>query len=98
MSFFEVRAAGVDKGTTVRALATELGAGGFLFAGDDLGDLEAYDAVAELRAQGLATVLVCSASDEESTLSAMADLVVSGPDGVLTMLRQFTADVTARQR
>ena len=36
-----------------------------LFAGDDLGDIEAFDAVAELREDGLATLLVCSASDEQ---------------------------------
>ena len=34
--------------------STELDAGGFLFAGDDLGDLEAFEAVAELREHGLA--------------------------------------------
>ena len=51
-----------------RDLAKELDAGGFLFAGDDLGDVEAFEAVAELREQGLPTLLVCSASDEESAL------------------------------
>jgi trehalose 6-phosphate phosphatase len=50
--------------------------------------------VAELREQGLATLLVCSASKEESTLLELADVVVPGPDGVLDVLRQLTADAT----
>ena len=80
----------MHKGLAVRALVEELDAGGFLFAGDDLGDLEAFDAVAELDESGLATVLVCSASEEESALVARSDVVVKGPDGVLEMLRTLT--------
>ncbi|MGZ4449200.1 MAG: trehalose-phosphatase, partial [Nocardioides sp.] len=45
----EVRSPGMHKGLAVEALAEELEAGGFLFAGDDLGDLEAFEAVADLR-------------------------------------------------
>lgn len=89
----EVRAPGMDKGTVVRDLAKETDAGGFLFAGDDLGDYDAFEAVAELRAQGLPTLLVCSASDEESALLELADVVVRGPDGVLDLLRRLIADV-----
>jgi trehalose 6-phosphate phosphatase len=86
----EVRSGGMHKGLAVRALVEQLDAGGFLFAGDDLGDLEAFDAVAELGESGLATVLVCSASEEESALVARSDVVVKGPDGVLEMLRTLT--------
>jgi trehalose 6-phosphate phosphatase len=88
----EVRSPGMDKGVVVRNLAKEVEAGGFLFAGDDLGDVEAFEAVAELREQGLATLLVCSASQEESTLLELADVVVPGPDGVLDLLRRLTDD------
>jgi trehalose 6-phosphate phosphatase len=88
----EVRSAGVHKGQVVHTLADELEAGGFLFAGDDLGDLEAFDAVAELRARGLATLLVCSSSDEESALVAHSDVVVDGPEGVLDLLELLTVD------
>lgn len=88
----EMRSPGMDKGVVVRKLAEEVDAGGFLFAGDDLGDVEAFEAVAELRDQGLATLLVCSASQEESTLLELSDVVVPGPDGVLDLLRRFTAD------
>lgn len=88
----EARSPGMDKGTVVRDLAKDLEAGGFLFAGDDLGDVEAFAAVEDLRAQGLATLLVCSASDEESALVDRSDVVVKGPDGVLELLRRLVSD------
>jgi trehalose 6-phosphate phosphatase len=88
----EARAPGTDKGHVVRKLAEELSVGGFLFAGDDLGDLEAFEAGEALREQGLPTFLVCSGSDEQPALAAHADLVVDGPDGVLAFLRQLTSD------
>ena len=91
----EARSPGTDKGTVVRDLAREVDAGGFLFAGDDLGDLEAFEAVGDLRDQGMPTLLVCSASDEESALVERSDIVVHGPDGVLDLLRRLTADARA---
>jgi trehalose 6-phosphate phosphatase len=93
----EVRSPGMDKGVVVRNLAKEVEAGGFLFAGDDLGDVEAFAAVADLREQGLATLLVCSASREESTLLELADVVVPGPDGVLDLLRRLTEDARSSE-
>lgn len=97
-SVVEVRAPGVHKGVVVERLAEELDAAGFLFAGDDLGDIEAFEAVRTLAGRGVATLLVCSGSQEEQALVALADLVVPGPDGVLDLLRQFTADVRAARR
>jgi trehalose 6-phosphate phosphatase len=88
----EVRSPGVHKGQVVRTLVEELDAGGFVFAGDDLGDLEAFDAVAELRESGMPTLLVCSSSEEESALLAKSDVVVKGPEGVLELLSQLTED------
>jgi trehalose 6-phosphate phosphatase len=88
----EARSPGMDKGAVVRTVARETGAGGFVFAGDDLGDLEAFDAVDDLRRQGLPTLLVCSASEEERALVMRSDIVVHGPDGVLDLLRRLTAD------
>ena len=85
----EVRAPGMDKGQVVRRVAEESGAKGFCFAGDDLGDVEAFEAVAQMRADGLATLLVCSLSQEESALVDRADVVVPGPEGVLELLRRL---------
>jgi trehalose 6-phosphate phosphatase len=92
----EARAPGTDKGSVVRAVAEKLSAGGFLFIGDDLGDLEAFEAVAALREDGLPTFLVCSGSEEQHALAAHADLVVDGPDGVLAFLRRLTSDAQTR--
>ena len=86
----EVRSHGMHKGLVVDWLVEHLEAGGFLFAGDDLGDLEAFEAVLDLRRRGLPTLLVCSASREESALRAMSDVVVDGPDGVLDLMRKLT--------
>jgi trehalose 6-phosphate phosphatase len=91
----EVRSPGMHKGLVVERLVAELDAGGVVFVGDDLGDVEAFDAVAALAEQGLPTLLVCSASDEESALVRLADVLVHGPDGVLDLLRQLTADAAA---
>ncbi len=94
----EIRASGQHKGNAVQTLVKEQDAGGFLFAGDDLGDLEAFEAVAALRDQGVATLLVCAASDEQSALLTLADVVVDGPDGVLELLRRLVADADSRRR
>ena len=89
----EVRAPGMHKGAAVRGLVDELGARAVAFVGDDLGDVEAFKAVEELRAQGLAGLLVCSASEEQEALADLADVVVDGPVGVLVLMRQLAADI-----
>lgn len=91
----EVRSAGAHKGMAVERMAAEVGAAGFAFAGDDLGDLEAFEAVEMLGKQGLAALRVCSASREQSALLELADVVVHGPDGVLAFLRRLTRDARA---
>lgn len=88
----EVRAGGMDKGLVVDRLVDDLHARAVLFAGDDLGDIEAFESVTAWAKDGLATLLVCSASSEESALVPLSDVVVHGPDGVLDLLRQLTAD------
>lgn len=91
----EVRAHGMHKGAAVRRLTDELGAKAFVFCGDDLGDLEAFKAIEELRGQGFPSMLVCSASEEQNALAEMADVVVAGPGGVLDLLRELTTDIEA---
>ncbi len=91
-SVIEVRSPGMHKGLVVDLLVEELGAGGLVFAGDDLGDLEAFEAVAAQGKAGLPTLLVCSASDEQSALRSLADVVVAGPEGVLALLGRLAVD------
>lgn len=82
----ELRPPGVDKGGALRALVERRGARAVLFAGDDLGDLPAFDTVAALRAEGVPGLTVASASDEVVELSERADLDVDGPAGVVRLL------------
>lgn len=87
----EVRAPGMDKGQAVRNLQKEFRADAFMFIGDDLGDIEAFQAVIELRKRGMLGLLVYSASDEQPALAELADVVVDGPTGVMDLLSDFTA-------
>jgi len=82
----ELRARGVDKGTAITTLAAERDPAAVLFAGDDLGDIPAFEAVHALRDTGRAGVAVCSASGEVTALAAHADLVVDGPAGITALL------------
>lgn len=91
----EVRAAGMDKGVALRQLVEQYDARAVVFVGDDLGDVPAFEAVGELRDKGMPGLLVCSGSDEESTLRDLADVEVAGPDGVMEFLRALTADLRA---
>jgi trehalose 6-phosphate phosphatase len=88
----EVRAPGADKGGAVRTLVGECDAEAVVFLGDDLGDLPAFEAVRDLRDEGLAGLLVCSGSTEQPALVERSDLVVDGPDGVMAFLRRLTRD------
>lgn len=94
----EVRASGMHKGLAVQAALEENDGRGVVFVGDDLGDIEAFEAVRTLREQGLPTLLVCSSSDEQEALAELADLVVDGPAGVVDLLTRFTADAQAVRR
>ncbi|MFC5752279.1 trehalose-phosphatase [Actinomadura rugatobispora] len=87
----ELRPPGMDKGRALRDFVDGLRPGGggpsaVLFAGDDLGDLAAYDAVDAYRAEGVPGVKVCSGSAEVTALAERADLVVDGPAGVVGLL------------
>jgi trehalose 6-phosphate phosphatase len=89
----ELRPPGVDKGAALRSLAAELGSEAVLYAGDDLGDLAAFDAVEALRAEGVPGVKVCSASDEVTALAERADLIVDGPPGVVRLVESLTSEL-----
>jgi len=87
----EVRAPGMHKGLALEAAVAEHGAGGVLFAGDDLGDLEAFEAVRTLGDGGMPALVVCSGSQEQEALAELSDVVVDGPAGVLDLLDGFAA-------
>lgn len=89
----ELRAPGIDKGDALLELVRAQGASQVIFAGDDLGDLPAFDAVDALRAEGVAGLLLCSESTEEVALSSRADVVLAGPDAVAAWLEELADEL-----
>jgi trehalose 6-phosphate phosphatase len=87
----ELRPPGMDKGVALMEYVREIGAEAVLYAGDDLGDLPAFAAVAKLRSDGIPGLLVCSGSSEVAELADRADLVVDGPAGVVRLLAALAA-------
>ncbi|EFQ82505.1 trehalose-phosphatase [Aeromicrobium marinum DSM 15272] len=82
----ELRASGVTKGDALRTLVGERSPRVVVYAGDDLGDVPAFDAVDDLRRGGTTGFTVCSASTEQTALVPRADLVLDGPDAVAAWL------------
>jgi trehalose 6-phosphate phosphatase len=89
----------VDKGTAVDALLDGVAAASF--AGDDLGDLPAFAAlaraVAEHRLQHAVRIAVGS-KEAPPELLAEADVVVDGPNGLVALLDELAAAVTGTPR
>jgi trehalose 6-phosphate phosphatase len=78
----------VDKGTALEALTAGLAA--VCYAGDDQGDLPAFDALDRLAAAGVHTLRVAVASPEAPPeLLERADLLVDDPGGVVALLRRL---------
>jgi trehalose 6-phosphate phosphatase len=94
----EIRAPGTDKGKALRSIMAETAARQVIFAGDDLGDLPAFQAVRQLRDQGVPGLLVCSASTEEKALEQISDLLVDGPAGVAAWLTALAEAIMERGR
>ncbi|MEI7054653.1 trehalose-phosphatase [Nocardioides sp. CCNWLW239] len=90
----EVRAPGMHKGHAISALVEQVSPGAILFGGDDLGDIEAFEAVkAWGKTTGSPTLLVYShAGPDRGPLADLADVEVAGPEGVLGLLRDLTRD------
>jgi trehalose 6-phosphate phosphatase len=76
----------IDKGSVVRGLVAGCTAACYL--GDDLGDLPAFAALAELGASGHLVTASIAAVDAESApeVAEAADAVVEGPAGTLAVL------------
>ena len=89
----ELRPQGMDKGQALRTLVQQRKPSAVMFCGDDLGDV-AFDAVRELRREGVPGLTVFSGSAEVTALAQPADLVVDGPDGVVALLGALAGAVT----
>jgi trehalose 6-phosphate phosphatase len=78
------------KGGAVERLVGENDLRAALFAGDDVADMDAFEALDRLRDRGLLAVKVAVAGPETpSPLVDAADLVVDGPGALVELLRQF---------
>jgi trehalose 6-phosphate phosphatase len=69
----ELRPPGVDKGSALRALVEEVAATTVVYVGDDVGDLPAFRAVAQLRQAGTITGLAVAAIDYPSRPGTSAE-------------------------
>jgi trehalose 6-phosphate phosphatase len=86
----EFRLPGYDKGDAVRRLVESSKPAAVLYAGDDVGDLPAFAAIAQLRSAGTPAWGVAAVSDESPPeLAAAADVTVDGPAGVVAFLREL---------
>lgn len=91
----EIRPPGMDKGAALRGVVEATGARCLWYAGDDLGDIPAFDAAIAGREQGLAAATIWSASEEQPALRERADVVVSGPAGFADWLEAAAVALTA---
>jgi len=80
-----------DKGDAVRKVVASSGAAAVLVAGDDLGDLPAFAAAADLANRaGIEAVRIAVASPESpAELLARADITVEGPEGLRDLLESL---------
>ena len=78
------------KGSAVLRLARDSGATSVLYAGDDLADLEAFEALDDLQAGGVDTIKVAVRGEETwPELIDAADVVVDGPTALVELLRDL---------
>lgn len=99
----ELRRPGVDKGAALTGLVeaaarTSGQPSAVLYAGDDLGDLPAFAAVAALRRSGVPALSVAAATPEAPQVAAAADVVVDGPDGVVALLQAIAVELSGPAR
>ncbi len=80
---------GPGKGEAILGLMTEHSLSHALVAGDDWGDLEAFT---KLRESNVSAVIVAvSSAESPPALEEYADIVVSGPDELVDLLRELAS-------
>jgi trehalose 6-phosphate phosphatase len=88
----ELLAPGPDKGSALRLMADQVSARAVFWAGDDLADLPAFEALDDLRARGVAGLGVAVANPEVSAPAQRADANVPDPPGLLGLLSRLIND------
>ncbi|TQL67041.1 trehalose 6-phosphatase [Nocardioides albertanoniae] len=89
----EVRAPGMHKGHAIDTLVDEVSPRAIVFGGDDLGDIEAFEAIRKWGERASAPTLLVYAHPglDRGPLAELADVEVDGVEGVLGLLRGLTA-------
>jgi trehalose 6-phosphate phosphatase len=78
------------KGGAVERLVRNANLRAVLYAGDDVADIEAFEALERLAAQGLhATAVAVDGPETPEPLVRVAAFSVAGPLGLLELLRQL---------
>jgi len=82
---------GVDKGTATVALVDRLGARGVICLGDDITDIDMFQAAARLREQGrlAAATIAVGSSEAAPEVAAAADYSLEGTEGVRWLLAEM---------
>jgi trehalose 6-phosphate phosphatase len=84
------------KGGAVERITQERGLAAVLFAGDDVGDLDAFAALGRLRTRGLWTCAVAASGPETpAEVLAATDLHVEGPAGIAELLTSIAEELEA---
>lgn len=85
------------KGGAVERIARERELEAVLFAGDDVGDLDAFAALERLRSHGRWTCgVVAHGDDTPPEVDAAADVVVNGPSGMAVLLTSIADELDRR--
>jgi trehalose 6-phosphate phosphatase len=83
-------------GGAVERITQDRGLTAVLFAGDDVGDLDAFAALDRLRTRGLWTCGVAASGPETpAEVLAAADLRVEGPAGIAALLGSIADELEA---
>lgn len=85
----ELRIDGHDKGRALREMIRRTDRTQVIFGGDDVGDLPAFTAIAELAAAGIDAWSVAVASAEAPAVAEAADRVVGSPAELVELLREL---------
>jgi trehalose 6-phosphate phosphatase len=81
-----------DKGDAVRRVVADSGARAVVVVGDDLGDLPAFAAAAQMTVEGADVLrVVVRSAEAPPALLADADLIVDGPPGLREFLTRLVA-------
>jgi len=90
---------GINKGTSVRALVNRFRLEGLIYVGDDITDVEAFEAIRDTQSGGRIDGLAIAVRHGEASplVEAAADYAVDGVEGVVSLLGFIARSVGAGQ-